>query len=620
MSSLIVRSLIGAGGYGHVYHASWKGRRVAIKKFFVVKDDVRQTAAIQHEIDMLKALVDRHIIQFYGTTYHEGMLVIIMDYAEGGSLQRAINGGRISDWSTKTRISQEIARGLAYIHHERVIHRDLKSLNVLLTRLMEVKLCDFGLATVKVHSASMSTTLKGTYRWMAPELLALKPKYSFKSDMYALGMVMWEMAANCTMPFKEQADNHTVVTFVTKGEREELPDDTPHDYRKWVERCWAQNPQERPDASEMVAEDDDDFAVVADEAGTDASMMTLSHDMEGVHMSPSFGSVSSKGASGVVAVGDQAPVDVGPLRRRAHQGDVESQMALAAMFEKGAGVDQDDAEAFGWYLRAAEQGSIEAQWKTGELFYQGRGTSKDFEVAARWTQKAAERGHAMAERVLGWMYTNGHGVEQDYEKAVSWFRRSAEKGNAMAQNNLAVVYEYGHGVQQDYVEAVFWYRKSAEQGNAMAQNNLGMMYAGGHGVERDYAEAVLWYRKSAEQGNAAAQYSLGVMYAGGHGVERDHIEAAFWYRKSSEQGDARAQYRLGTMYAKGHGVKQDYGEAASWYRRSSELGEAKAQYRLGVMYENGQGFDKDIQHAIILYRKAADQGNAQARERLVELT
>ncbi|KAF9970208.1 copper transport protein ctr1, partial [Actinomortierella ambigua] len=236
MSSLVVRNAIGAGGYGHVYHASWKGRKAAVKKFFVVQDEVRQSAAIQREIDILKKLADRHVIQFYGTTYHEDMLVLIMDYAEGGSLKRAIDGRRVTDWPTKKRIAQEIVRGLTYIHHEGVIHRDLKSLNILFTRYMEVKLCDFGLATLKVRSASSTTTLKGTIRWMAPELLVLKPKYSTKSDMYALGMVMWEMAANCTTPFQHHPNSEMVISLVKGGEREELPEDTPDDYRQWVER------------------------------------------------------------------------------------------------------------------------------------------------------------------------------------------------------------------------------------------------------------------------------------------------------------------------------------------------------------------------------------------------
>ncbi|KAF9158228.1 hypothetical protein DFQ26_007864 [Actinomortierella ambigua] len=522
LSSLAVRSLIGAGAYGHVYHASWKGRKVAIKKFLVLQDEVHQTEAIQREIEILRNAVDRRIIQFYGTTYHEGMLVLVMECAEGGSLQRAINGQRLTNWSTKTRITQEIAQGLAFIHHEGIIHRDLKSMNVLLTRHMEVKLCDFGLATIKVRSASMSSTLKGTSRWMAPELFVARPKYSTKSDMYALGMVMWEMAANCTVPFQEQLDNPTVVTIVMRGEREELPEETPDDYCNWVKRCWAQDPLERPEASEMI-------------------MISLTAEIAGMTVSPPSSAESARGKGGAIA--HQAG-DVGSLSTRANQGDVKAQMALAAMYEKGVGVDQSYSKAFKWYLRAAAQECTEAEYKLGDFFYYGRGTQRNHSVAAYWIRQAAERGHAVAQKDLGWMYGNGEGVEQDYAKAVSWYLKSAEQGNMGAQKNLGVMYHNGQGVDQDYAKAASWYRKSAEQGSATAQNNLGVMYASGLGVEQDYVEAMAWYFKSAEQGSATAQINLGVIYENGQGVQKDIQQAIHWYTKAADQGHPQAKQRL----------------------------------------------------------------------------
>ncbi|KAG0248643.1 hypothetical protein DFQ27_000767 [Actinomortierella ambigua] len=84
---------------------------------------------------------------------------------------------------------------------------------------------------------------------MAPELvLADRPLYSNKSDMYALGMVMWEMAAMCTKPFKDISSQHAAATAVYYGKREQLPGDTPSEYRGWVDLCWKQDPSERPDA------------------------------------------------------------------------------------------------------------------------------------------------------------------------------------------------------------------------------------------------------------------------------------------------------------------------------------------------------------------------------------
>ncbi|KAG0239680.1 hypothetical protein BGW41_007563 [Actinomortierella wolfii] len=182
-------------------------------------------------------------MSFYGVVHQNDEVWLITDYAERGSLKRAIDNALLVGWEIKKRIAQDIAKGLAYIHHEGILHRDLKSANVLLTKSMEVKLCDFGLAIVKdLIEAPSANTLYGTVRWMAPELLNDRPQYSAKSDVYALGMVMWEMAAMCTVPFKRTFDPKAILA----GYRERLPGGTPEDYRLWV----------RPEANDIDLVDD----------------------------------------------------------------------------------------------------------------------------------------------------------------------------------------------------------------------------------------------------------------------------------------------------------------------------------------------------------------------------
>ncbi|KAG0262956.1 hypothetical protein DFQ27_002023 [Actinomortierella ambigua] len=248
---LHVGTLLGLGGYGNVYRAEWGGRVVAAKKLHVTAAEAANNSSIQREIQLLEKLQSKHIIQFYGTINHEDRLVIMMEFAEGGCLNHAIND-RLLDWPNKTRIAEEIARGLAYIHQMGVIHRDLKSMNVLLSRQKEAKLCDFGMATVKSQSDPTSTALPGTIRWMAPELFNPPRIHSTKSDMYAFGLVMWEMAANRTIPFPLQGDAEAVFWLVFKGAREELPEDTPSGYRRWIEQCWYQEPERRPEASALI--------------------------------------------------------------------------------------------------------------------------------------------------------------------------------------------------------------------------------------------------------------------------------------------------------------------------------------------------------------------------------
>ncbi|KAF9977543.1 hypothetical protein BGZ73_005672 [Actinomortierella ambigua] len=321
--SLCVGTRIGKGAHGSVYHAHWHGRKVAIKKFTMSQAEASRESAIPEEVRLLKSLRDRHIIQFYGTTEHEGQLVLVMEYADGGSLTEAIKQYKL-DWPNKARIAQEMARGLAFIHRRSVLHRDLKSMNVLLTRHMEVKLCDFGMATVNEHSISKSASpVKGTHRWMAPELFVAKPIYSTKSDMFAFGTVMWEMVANCTRPFRDHLDCLMAVNLVRSGVREELPDDTPEDYRRWVERCWDQDPDKRPEANEMVTADEG--TAIDSEVERSENFLTLSMGVSSMSLHP-FTNDSINGTSGV---NGQFSDDVEAVLERVNADNALTQLQLA---------------------------------------------------------------------------------------------------------------------------------------------------------------------------------------------------------------------------------------------------------------------------------------------------
>ncbi|CAI2161592.1 13873_t:CDS:10 [Funneliformis geosporum] len=162
----LLEKKIGQGGYGEVYL------------------DHKERQEIKNEINILKKLRDRNIIQYYGVYYKEQEVLIIMDYAEQAS-------------------------GIAYIHYKDIIHCDLKSLNVLLTSGNQAKISDFGLAKIKAISSKDSQELK---------------------DIYAFGMVIWEITTKCTEPFKD-VDDSVVYLHVINNGREKIPNDTPENIR-----------------------------------------------------------------------------------------------------------------------------------------------------------------------------------------------------------------------------------------------------------------------------------------------------------------------------------------------------------------------------------------------------
>ncbi|KAG0094350.1 hypothetical protein BGZ93_007334 [Podila epicladia] len=671
-SFLTLGTHLGSGGYGDVFKARWAGQPVAAKKFFLSQSDMYKKA-IQKEISILQRLRHRHIIQFYRTHEQDGHIYLLMDLAEKGSLASAINAKSDSrqdlllDWPTKSRLAHEMARGLEYIHHEGFLHRDLKSANVLLTRHMEVKLADFGLAQVRQSmntGASMSNSsvgAKGTLRWMAPELFLDKPKYSSMSDMYALGMVMWEMAANCTIPFRDQTNNYLVPMFVKEGGREVMPDNTPAQYRKLVEQCWHQDPAQRPDASKVALWVHDEptqeasavgenYSTISFISSTNGSMLDQGRghdDTESMLQNLTITENQQFGPIGRVPQTDDLIVSFfcmqaqqGHLdaqlflgwmyshgwdgvdksvedslcwyRQAAERGNDTAQLTLARIYEKGQGVEPSDMEAVTWYRKSADRGNAEAQFSLGRLYDDGRGVKEDVVSAAQWYRRAADQGHVDAQVKMGAWCSLGLGVEKSDVEAAKWYRNAALQGSATGQLNFGYMYHAGQGLAKDDVKAVSWYQKAAEQGNVSALVNLGVMYYHGYGVAQSHAQAVTLYRQAAEQGDLKGQCCLSSMYKDGLGVEQNYVKAVSWLRRAAEQGYHEAQHGLAKMYLMGLGVEQNNVEAVSWLLRASLQGYAPAQSHLGSMYASGVGVKPSEIVAVRWYRKAAAQGDAMA--------
>ncbi|KAG0233769.1 hypothetical protein BGW42_007229 [Actinomortierella wolfii] len=288
-----------------------------------------------------------------------------MELAERGTLSNAINKGFLS-WQDKTRIAHEIARGFEFIHQEDVLHRDLKNANVLLTRHMEAKLADFGLARARsaVSSGqSMSSSeerLHGMLEWIAPELFeADRPSYSTKTDIYAFGVVMWEMAANCTHPCKDQDNRVLFVHHVKSGDHEKLPDDTPTGYREWIECCWHQDPSQRPDASEVNMVDGQQ-----EESDDDAVDISLTFNDDEITL----------------------------VNTEAERDNATAQLLLRKTYENGEGVESSNVEAARWYRKTAVHGLAKVQFKLGRIYEEGRGVKQDDVEAVRWYSVAADQG------------------------------------------------------------------------------------------------------------------------------------------------------------------------------------------------------------------------------------
>ena len=157
-------------------------------------------------------------------------------------------------WAWSLQVAADVCHGLEFLHASSVLHRDLKSPNVLLDEALRAKICDFGLAKVRsvVSALSVANSTAVTTAWSAPEVFGLRPKYSEKSDVFSIAVILWELLTK-KQPYADVLDPAEVRDAVRNGEREEIPANCPGEYRALVEHCWAQKPDARPSASDAAA-------------------------------------------------------------------------------------------------------------------------------------------------------------------------------------------------------------------------------------------------------------------------------------------------------------------------------------------------------------------------------
>jgi len=251
------KNKIGQGGFGKVYSGKYCGKVVAIKKLSLQYSDI-VPEDFKKETEIMAQCNFPNIVRLYGICVAEGKYFMVMEYLERGSLFSILKDPNEQlPWDLRWNIAIDVCRGLNYLHSKNILHRDLKSPNVLLDDQYQAKICDFGLSKIKLTSNSRglaTSNVKGTIRWRAPELCDWNsiPIPKKCSDIYSVGMILWELASR-DIPFSNVVDDASVLVFIKKGAKENIPETCPESFKKIILRCWVK-PDQRPTATNLVNE------------------------------------------------------------------------------------------------------------------------------------------------------------------------------------------------------------------------------------------------------------------------------------------------------------------------------------------------------------------------------
>eukprot|EP00268_Persea_americana_P057175 TRINITY_DN6831_c0_g2_i4.p1 TRINITY_DN6831_c0_g2~~TRINITY_DN6831_c0_g2_i4.p1 ORF type:complete len:714 (+),score=172.91 TRINITY_DN6831_c0_g2_i4:702-2843(+) len=191
------QNLLGEGGFGPVYKGCLPdGREVAVKQLKVGGGQGERE--FRAEVEIISRVHHRHLVSLVGYCISDHHRLLVYEYVPNNTLYYHLHGqGRpVMDWATRVKVADGAARGIAYLHedcHPRIIHRDIKSSNILLDNNFESQVSDFGLAKLALDSITHVTTrVMGTFGYLAPEY-ASSGKLTEKSDVYSFGVVLLEL-------------------------------------------------------------------------------------------------------------------------------------------------------------------------------------------------------------------------------------------------------------------------------------------------------------------------------------------------------------------------------------------------------------------------------------------
>ncbi|KAI3913497.1 hypothetical protein MKW98_003976 [Papaver atlanticum] len=256
LNNLTFGAQLGRGSCATVYRGLWCGTDVAIKVLFNFEhsDNLLMQHSFRQEVLLMKRLRHPYVVLFMGAVTSPKNLCIVTEFLPRGSLFQLLRRHTTTtlDWRRRVLMALDIARGMNYLHRHNplIVHRDLKSSNLLVDKTWRVKVGDFGLSRLKHATYLTTSTGNGTPQWMAPEVIRNEPADE-KSDVFSFGVVLWELST-LKIPWSDLNSMQVIAAVGFMDQRNEIPKDTDPLWASLIERCWHSDPKCRPTFEEVL--------------------------------------------------------------------------------------------------------------------------------------------------------------------------------------------------------------------------------------------------------------------------------------------------------------------------------------------------------------------------------
>ncbi|KAK8845724.1 hypothetical protein M9Y10_020642 [Tritrichomonas musculus] len=649
---------IGKGSFGEVYKIKNKktGDVCAAKISLNVVDEESTEIIrdISREVNILSKINNISILKFIGFSsvnfQNEPKPVIVTEYLANGSLNDILNLERKSladfDWNSTRKLITiyGIASAMAYLHSNNIIHRDLKPANILMDDFLCPKIADFGLSKMKHSNSetmSIESTLaiKGTPIYISPEIWK-NMEYTKASDVYSFGIIIYEIITN-EEPFKE-FDVFEIRSKVKKGFRPPFNCPIPESYKNLIERCWSQDPEERPTFDQILNDLKTDSGFITD-------LIEEIDYMDYMEYVDNYASTfdPKKKIIQIDQFIKRETVTFHKITIPKKSKDSKKILVKETIPEtKQQTLKEQKTKRFSGFLKKSKskEKSIypsnelilldkkcqilvqeankdaEKQFQVGQNLIEGKNDfPNNTEIGIKYLEKSTKGGCIDAVSYYCKMLIKGNVIPKDHPKAKKILKKYLKGKNG------TILFLYGKIKKKegDMMKAMKYLDKASKLGNGQAMYEIGKIFFKGINCQKDEKKAQQYFEMAKNNGFDKSEsffakldkdylFDYGLKLYQGKGVPVDKKAAAKYLQMAIEKDSYDAMFLYGQMLENGDGISPDPSKAIEYYKIAADKGNVESMYNYALMLYNGNGVPDNKKEASVYFKKAADQDDQKA--------